>query len=97
MFTCTISYRLTTTQQGSYSYFHFVDSDTKIQTISSFRSSWHGSLETNLTSNNEDVGSIPGLAGIATSCGVGRRRGSDLALLCQWRRRAATALIGLLA
>ena len=31
------------------------------------------------------------------SCGVGRRRGSDLVLLWLWYRPAAVALIGLLA
>ena len=31
------------------------------------------------------------------TCGVGRRRGSDLALLWLWHRPAATAPIGLLA
>ena len=31
------------------------------------------------------------------SCGVGRRHGSDLALLWLWRRAAAAALIGPLA
>ena len=31
------------------------------------------------------------------SCGVGRRRGSDLALLCLWLWPAATALISPLA
>ena len=31
------------------------------------------------------------------SCGVGRRRGSDLVLLWLWRRPAATASIGPLA
>ena len=47
-----------------------------------------GSGETNLTSILEDAGSIPGLAqcakgsGIAVSCGVGHRHGSDLVLLC---------------
>ena len=41
----------------------------------------------------EDVGLIPGLvqwvkgSGVAVTCGVGRRRGSDVALL--WRRLAA--------
>ena len=38
-----------------------------------------------LTGIHEDAGSIPGLtqvgSGAATSCGVGHRRGSDLALL----------------
>ena len=40
------------------------------------------------TRNHEIVGSIPGLgfegSGIAMSCGVGRRLGSDLALLWLW-------------
>ena len=50
----------------------------------------------NPTSIHEDVGSIPGLAQgvrdrVATSCGVGHRHSSDLALL--WRRLAAAALI----
>ena len=55
----------------------------------------------NPTGMNEDVGSIPGLAqwvkgsGIAASCGVGRRHGSDLVWL--WCRPAAAALIGPLA
>ena len=48
--------------------------------------------------NREDAGSIPGLSvdlgsGVAVSCGVGRRGGSDLALLWLWRRLAATAPI----
>ena len=30
---------------------------------------------------------------IAMSCGIGRRRGSDLELLWLWRRPVATALI----
>ena len=46
-------------------------------------------------------GSTPGLvqwvkdlaSPVALSCGVGRRRGSDLALLWLWCRLAATALI----
>ena len=53
----------------------------------------------NLTSIHEDgrfdqVGEGSGVAG---SCGVGGRRGSDLALLCLWCRPATTALIGRLA
>ena len=53
----------------------------------------------NPTRNHEVVGSIPGLAqwvkgsGIAVSCGVGRRRGSDLASLWLWYRPAAVAPI----
>ena len=43
---------------------------------------------------------IPGLtwgvkgSGIAMNCGIGHRRGSDLALLWLWRRPVATATIG---
>ena len=54
---------------------------------------------TNPSRNHEVAGSIPGLAqrvknpGVATSCGVGRRRGSDPALLWLWRRPVATARI----
>ena len=54
---------------------------------------------TNATSNHEVEGSIPGLAqwvkdhGVAMSCGVGCRRGSDLAWLWLWCRPAATAPI----
>ena len=32
-------------------------------------------------------------SGVAVSCGVGRRRGSDLVLLWLWHRPVATALI----
>ena len=35
--------------------------------------------------------------GVAVSCGVGRRQGSDLVLLWLWCRPAAAALIGPLA
>ena len=54
---------------------------------------------TNPTRNHEVAGSVPGLAqwvkrsGVAVSCGVGCRRGSDPALLWLWRRLGATAPI----
>ena len=63
------------------------------------KSSHCASAVMNLTSTHEDVGLIPGLAqwvkdsGIAVSCGVGHRRGSNLVLLWLWCRLAATALI----
>ena len=58
---------------------------------------------TSLTSIREDAGSIPDLLhrvtdpgpGVAMSCGVGRRRVSDAALLWPWLGLAATALISL--
>ena len=55
---------------------------------------------TDPTRNHGVVGSVPGLAqwvkgsGVAMSCGVGCRRGSDPALVWLWRRLAATAPIG---
>ena len=54
---------------------------------------------TNLTRNHEVAGLIPGLSqwvkdpGIAVSCGVGHRRGSDPTLLWLRRRALATAPI----
>lgn len=52
---------------------------------------------TNPTGNHEVVGLIPRLAqwvrDLTMSCGVRLRRGSDPALLCLWRRPAATAPI----
>ena len=65
------------------------------------QSSHRGAEETNHRRNHEGAGSIPCLvqwvkdpAGIAMSCGVGCRRGLDLALLWLWRRLAAIALTG---
>ena len=58
-----------------------------------------GAVETSLTRNPEVAGSIPSLTqwvkdpGVAMSCGVGRRRGLDLALLWLWCWLAAVALI----
>ena len=54
---------------------------------------------TNPTRNHEVAGSVPALAqwvkgsGIAMSCGVGCRHGSDPMLLWLWRRLVATAPI----
>ena len=62
-------------------------------------SSRHGAVETNPTRNHKIVGLMPGLAqwvkdpALAMSCGVGQKRGLDLALLCLWCRPAAMALI----
>ena len=58
---------------------------------------------TNPTRNHEFEGSIPGLTqwikdpGVAVSCSVGHRHGSDLVLLWLWCRPAATAPIRSLA
>ena len=55
---------------------------------------------TNPTRKHGVEGLIPGFAqwvGIAVSCGVGCRLGSDPALLWLWCRPASTALIGPLA
>ena len=58
---------------------------------------------TNPTRNHEVAGSVPAVAqwvkgsGVAVSCGVGCRCGSDPTLLWLWRRLVATAPIGPLA
>ena len=60
------------------------------------RSSRPGTVEMNPARNDEVAGSIPGLAQWVkdlVSCGVGGRRGSDLALLWLWCRLTAAALI----
>ena len=61
-------------------------------------SSHCGAAETTQNSIHEEASSIPGLtvgqgSGVAVSCGVGRRQGSDPVLLWLWRRLAAVALI----
>ena len=55
-------------------------------------SSRRGSAEMNLTSIHEDVSSRSG-SGVAMSCGVGHRCGSDLLLLWLWHRSVSTAQI----
>ena len=63
-------------------------------------SSHWGTEETKPTRNHEVAGSIPSLAqwvkdlaGVAVSCSVGHRHGSDPALLWLWQRLAATVPI----
>ena len=59
----------------------------------------HGAGETNLTSNQEDAASIPGLTqqvkdpALLLRGGVGHRHSSDLTLLWLWCRPAAVSLI----
>ena len=77
---------------------HLLGSTPIVIRIAGLWSSRHGSAETNLTSAHEDAGSIPGLAvgyrsGVAVSCGVGHRCGSDPALLWLWYRPVAAAPI----
>ena len=54
-------------------------------------SSHHGAAEVNPTRNHKVSGLI--LASLTENCGLGRRRGSDMTLLCLWCRPAAVALI----
>ena len=62
-------------------------------------SSCCGAAETYLASIDEDAGSIPGLtqwvkgSGVAMSCGVSDRCGSDLVVLWLWCNPLAAALI----
>ena len=66
-------------------------------------SSYCGSVETNPTSNHEDVGSLPGLTqwvkdlALPLSCGVGHRCGLDPMLLWLWHRPVVAGPIGHLA
>ena len=83
---------------GSHSFYYFVTS--KNGTSGSSRC---GSVVMNPTGIHEDVGWIPGLPqwvqgfGVAMSCGVDCRHGSDPVLLWLWCRPAAAALIQSLA
>jgi len=62
--------------------------------VNSHTRSYHfGAVGMNLTRSHEVASLIPGLAQTAVSCGVGHRRGLDLALLWLWCRLAATAPI----
>ena len=64
----------------------FIFKKQRLQLKCSFWSSCHGSMVKNQTSIHEDVGLIPDLthrlrSGVAVSCGIGHRHGSDLTLL----------------
>ena len=74
----------------------FTDFQTRANISIVLRSSHRGSAVTNLTGIHKDSGSIPDLAqgsGIAVSCAVGHRCGSDPELLWLWFKMAAPALI----